>query len=96
MTAHSLDEISAVLGTGGKETSQTKKNNKSSALVTVLPPNYCVVCGERIQFYYPYGFWEDPNQPGNLHAGTCSSRCEDIKDPVSAAFRAMRAADRIS
>lgn len=95
MTVHSLDELSAVLGTEGKETIPTNKKIKSTVIVPLLPPNYCVVCGARIEFYFPYGRWHDPRKPKNLHSGTCSSRCEDIKDPVSALVRAMKAAELV-
>lgn len=99
MTAHSLQELSAVLATKGKETTRPKGDKKIGECTKppeAPPPNYCVVCGGRIKFYYPYGRWVDKRKPQNLHAGTCSARCEDSKDPISAAFRQLRIADCVT
>lgn len=99
MTVHSLQELNAVLNTNGTETTPKGKKGErvsDSAKLALLPPNYCVVCGGRITFYYPYGRWVDKRKPQNLHAGTCSARCEESKDPISAAFRQLRIADCVS
>lgn len=98
MTAHSLQELSAVLASEGKETTRTrgdKKTEKCTKPTKAPPPNYCVVCHCQLEFYYPYGRWVDEHNPKNLHSGTCSARCEEIKDPISAAFRQLRMTERV-
>lgn len=99
MTIHSLQELRTVLATEGKEITRIKGNEKVGGCAKpteASPPNYCVVCHCKIEFYYPYGRWVDKHNPKNLHSGTCSNKCEDIADPRGAAFRAMRAANRVA
>lgn len=79
MTAHSLQELQA-LQVGAQEGQETPKGLNTK--------NTCIICGKNIVL--PYGRWDDPHHPDNLQSGTCSRGCEDVKDPVSAAFRRLR------
>lgn len=99
MTVHSLQELNAVLNTKGTETIPKGKKGErvsDSAKLALLPPNYCVVCSTRIEFHYPYGRWLDPHEPKNAQSGTCSAKCEEVKDPESAAFRRLRMAGYVA